>query len=74
MISGIDTAMYRSENRSRRKTLGLEETGAKWSKISRTKTSQNIVYTALIGNSPLVNKRGNRDTCPATASGRKAPR
>ena len=32
------------------------------------------MYEVLTGNSAAVNRRGNRETCPATARGRKAPR
>lgn len=40
----------------------------------RNRTSQKMVYTVLIGNSAAVNRIGNSDTWPATASGRNAPK
>lgn len=73
-ISGLDTAMYSSENLSSRKTRERDDTGASLSKTRRNKMSQKTVYTALTGNSAAVNRSGKRETCPATASGRKAPR
>ena len=36
--------------------------------------SQRMVYTAFTGHSAAVKINGNRDTCPATANGRNAPR
>lgn len=48
--------------------------GARRSKASRNSTSQKIVYTVLMGNSAAVNRSGNKETWPATASGRKAPK
>lgn len=48
--------------------------GAKRSKARRKAINQKIVYATLTGNSDAVKRRGNRLTCPATASGRKAPR
>ena len=66
--------MYSNENRSRRNTRGWDETGASRSKTSKKSTSQKTVYAVFTGNSAAVNRRGNRETCPATASGRKAPK
>lgn len=48
--------------------------GANRSKPSSNITPQRIVYTTFTGNSMAVNSSGKRLTCPATASGRKAPR
>lgn len=73
-ISGIDTAMYNRENLSSRNTRDRDETGASRSKMRRNRMSQNIVYATLTGNSAAVNRSGKRETWPATASGRKAPR
>ena len=36
--------------------------------------SQRMVYAVLTGHSAAVKINGNRDTCPATANGRNAPR
>lgn len=73
-ISGIDTAMYSRENRSSRNTRDRDDTGASRSNTSRKRISQKTAYTTLTGNSAAVYRSGNRETCPATASGRKAPR
>ncbi len=74
MIRGIATVMYSNENRSSRNTRGRGATGASRSKTNKTNISQNTVYAVLVGKSAAVKSRGNSDTCPATASGRKAPR
>ncbi len=66
--------MYSRENLSSRKTRGLGDTGASLSNTSRKSINQKTVYTVFTGNSAAVNRRGNNDTCPATANGRKAPR
>jgi hypothetical protein len=42
------------------------------SKMKRNRMSQKMVYTVFRGNSAGVNSNGNSETCPATASGRKA--
>lgn len=73
-ISGIDTAMYSRENRSRRNTRERDDTGASRSNTRRNRMSHKTVYAVLTGNSAAVNRSGKRETCPATASGRKAPR
>jgi hypothetical protein len=73
-ISGMLTAMYSKLNLSNRKIRGLLLAGASLSKASRKSTSQNTVYTVLIGNSADVNNSGKSETCPATANGRNAPR
>ena len=48
--------------------------GASLSKVNRNNTSQNMVYTVLMGNSAAVNNSGNNETWPDTARGRKAPK
>ena len=73
-IRGMETAMYSKENLSSRNTRGREDTGARRSKTWRNSMSQRMVYTVLTGNSAAVKINGNRDTCPATANGRNAPR
>ena len=73
-ISGMLNAIYNRLNRSSKKMRGRLLAGASRSKDSRKSTSQKIVYTVLMGNSAVVKMSGKRDTCPATARGRKAPR
>lgn len=70
----MDTAVYNVLNRSNKKTLGLLDAGASRSKAVKNNTNQKMVYTVFTGNSAGVKSRGNRDTWPATAKGRKAPR
>lgn len=67
-------AIYNKLNRSSKKMRGRLLAGASRSKVSKKSTSQNIEYTVLMGNSAAVKMSGKRDTCPATARGRKAPR
>lgn len=61
-------------NRSKRKTRGLFDAGARRSKAIRKTTSQKTVYIVLIGNSAGVKSNGKSDTWPATISGRNALR
>lgn len=71
---GTAIARYMAMDRSSRKTLFPELAGAMRSNARRNVMSQNTVYTTLIGNSAYVNRRGNSETWPATARGRKAVR
>lgn len=60
--------------RSTRMVRRRFDAGARRSKAIKKRTSQNIVYNVLMGNSADVNRSGKSETWPATAKGRKAPR
>lgn len=70
----MDKAVYSVLNRSSKKNLGLLDAGASRSNAVKNNTSQKTVYMVFTGNSVGVKSRGNKDTWPATANGRKAPK